>query len=174
MFAPHEVVLGVDPGLTRCGYAVLRARDGGVDALALGVIRTPTDASLGRRLLELGDEFERLLDEQAPTCIALERVFFTNNAHSAMSVAQASGVVLAAAERRGIAVSDYTPSQVKRAVAGSGTATKAAVRSMVGRRLGVAEVQGPADAADAAAVALCHLASAPLARSIAAATGRSQ
>lgn len=173
MFALAGEVLGIDPGLTRCGYAVLRPSGSGVEAVALGVVRTDTAAPLGERLLELAMEVDRLLDERRPGAVALERVFFQNNARTAMSVAQASGVVLTAAARRGIAVADYTPSQVKRAVAGSGTATKAAVRSMVARRLGLAEVRGPADASDAAAVALCHLASAPLARSIVAAGGRS-
>jgi len=172
MFAPDGVVLGIDPGLTRCGYAILRPGRSGVEALALGVVRTDPSAALGDRLLELAVEIDRLLDERRFEGIAVERVFFQNNARTAMSVAQASGVVLTAAARRGIAVADYTPSQVKRAVAGSGTATKAAVRAMVQRRLGLAEVRGPADASDAAAVALCHLASAPLARSIASAGGR--
>lgn len=169
MFAPDGVVLGIDPGLTRCGYAVLRVSGPAPEAVALGVVRTDTAADLGVRLLDLSDELERLFEEHRPVSVALERVFFQNNARTAMSVAQASGVVLTVAARRGIGVVDYTPSQVKRAVAGSGTATKDAVRKMVARRLGLVEVRGPADASDAAAVALCHLASTPLARSIAAA-----
>jgi crossover junction endodeoxyribonuclease RuvC len=108
-----------------------------------------------------------LLEEFSPSQVAIERVFFQNNASTAMGTAQASAVVLLAARERGIPIAHYTPSQVKLAVAGSGSADKAAIRAMVRKRLGLSRDPSPTDAADAAAVALCHLASAPLARAVA-------
>lgn len=178
MFAPHEtapgrpgVVLGVDPGLTRCGFAALSARGGDIDVCALGVLTTSTDDDVARRLGTLHEDFRNLLDEVEPSAVAVERVFFQSNVSTAMSVAQASGVVLALASARGLPVFQYTPSQVKSAVAGSGSADKAAIQKMVQRRLGLHALPEPADAADAAAIALCHLAANPLASSIASARG---
>lgn len=170
MFAPVQpVVMGIDPGLTRCGYAVITrvAEPGqrpGVRALALGVLRTPTTDALADRLAQIHVDVESLLDEFAPDAVAVEQVFFQSNVRTAMSVAQVSGVVLAAAARRGCAVVQYTPSQVKNSIAGYGAADKEQVQRMVQMRLGLTELPRPADAADAAALALCHLAmSGPLA-----------
>ena len=164
MFAPNRPaadarVLGVDPGLTRCGYAVLApGNSGSAVAVALGVLRTDTNDETPLRLAVLQADIEALLDEFRPSAVAVERVFFQNNVRTAIGVAQASGVVLAAAARRGCAVAEYTPSQVKDTVAGWGGADKAQVQRMVQMRLGLASVPKPADAADAAAIALCHLA----------------
>lgn len=159
--------LGIDPGLTRCGYAVLAELSGGrVEAGALGVFTTPSDDSLADRLHALHVDVAALLDEFAPSQVAIERVFFQNNASTAMGTAQASAIVLLAAREREISIVHYTPSQVKLAVAGSGSADKSAIRTMVRKRLGLSSDPSPADAADAAAVALCHLASAPLARAV--------
>lgn len=171
MFA-HEATrshwcLGIDPGLTRCGYAVLGEVTGGrVETGGLGVFTTPSDDSLADRLHALHADVSSLLDEFSPSYVAIERVFFQNNASTAMGTAQASAIVLLAARERGIPIAHYTPSQVKLAVAGSGSADKAAIRAMVRRRLGLSRDPSPTDAADAAAVALCHLASAPLARAV--------
>ena len=155
-------VLGVDPGLTRCGYAVMVAGpSGSAQALALGVLRTDKDNDTPSRLAILQADIESLLDEFQPAAVAVERVFFQNNVRTAIGVAQASGVVLAAAARRGCAVAEYTPSQVKDTVAGWGGADKAQVQRMVQMRLGLAGLPKPADAADAAAIALCHLAMSP-------------
>lgn len=156
-------VLGVDPGLTRCGYAVLTTVPGGVKALSMGVVRTSASEPLPRRLLVLRDEFEALLAEHRPAAVAVEQVFFQNNVRTAMSVGQASGVILALAASTGCAVAQYTPSQVKNTVAGWGAAGKEQVQRMVQRRLGLSVLPTPADAADAAAIALCHLAVAPFA-----------
>lgn len=159
MFAPSStVVLGIDPGLTRCGYAALAPIAGGsIEAISMGVLTSPKEDSLPRRLALLQCDLEALIAEVKPTAIAVEQVFFQNNVRTAMSVGQASGLVLALAYKLGIEVVQYTPSQVKSSVAGSGTANKLQVQKMVQRRLGLSVLPTPADAADAAAVALCHL-----------------
>ncbi|MBU6240978.1 MAG: crossover junction endodeoxyribonuclease RuvC [Acidobacteria bacterium] len=157
-----QCVLGIDPGLTRCGYAVLiPGTSGSAQVRALGVLRTDRDDDTPKRLADLAVDIEALLDEFAPTAVAVERVFFQNNVRTAIGVAQASGVVLAAAARRGCIVAEYTPSQVKDTVAGWGAADKGQVQRMVQMRLGLADVPKPPDAADAAAIALCHLAMSP-------------
>ena len=167
MFAGR--VLGIDPGLTRCGYAVV---DGaGPHAVALGVIRTPTSAALPQRLAALRDEIAALIAEFRPAAVAVEHVFFQVNVRTAMSVGQASGLALAEAAAAGCEVAQYSPNQVKDAVAGWGGATKEQVQKMVQARLRLDRPPSPADAADAAALALCHLASAPLRASVAAAIG---
>ena len=172
MFAStSSVVLGIDPGLTRCGYAALSPGAGGcVETILMGVLSSPKDDSLPRRLALLQCDLEALISEVKPTAIAVEQVFFQNNVRTAMSVGQASGLVLALAYKLGIEVVQYTPSQVKSSVTGSGTANKLQVQKMVQKRLGLSVLPTPADAADAAAVALCHLAVAPLANSVRRAT----
>jgi crossover junction endodeoxyribonuclease RuvC len=164
--ADHELlVLGIDPGLTRCGYAAIEAgAAGAVRTIALGVVRTPTKHSTPQRLAELRDELARLIDEVRPDVVAVEHVFFQVNVRTAMSVGQASGLALAEAASAGCEVVQYSPNQVKEAVAGWGAASKAQVQRMVQVRLGLASPPRPADAADAAALALCHLARAPLTR----------
>lgn len=158
------VVMGIDPGLTRCGYAVLSASGSqSIQPRALGVIRTSKDDSIDRRLAELADEIDSLLTEFSPDAVAVEQVFFQTNVRTAMSVGQASGVALALAARSGADVAQYSPSQVKDAVAGWGGAPKEQVQRMVQARLGLSTPPQPADAADAAAIALCHLACAPMA-----------
>jgi crossover junction endodeoxyribonuclease RuvC len=156
------IILGIDPGLTRCGYAVLQmnsAQD--ITAKALGVIRTPTTSSLPERLGEIHQEFESLLSDYRPHAVAIEQVFFQNNVRTAMGVGQASGIVLALASRAGCEVAQYTPSQVKNTVAGWGGATKDQIGHMVQQRLHLESAPQPADAADAAAIALCHCSIAP-------------
>lgn len=155
-------VLGIDPGLTRCGYAVLvDGPSGSVSALALGVVRTSPDDDVAIRLATLQADISAILDEYRPAAVAVEKIFFQSNVRTAISVAQASGVVLAEAARRGCDVAHYTPSQVKDTVAGWGGADKAQVQKMVQMRLGLASAPRPADAADAAALALCHMAMSP-------------
>lgn len=175
MFAPAETgprILGIDPGLTRCGYAVLDAAvPGSAVAVSIGVLRSSPDEAHDRRLGSIHADVEDLLDEYAPSEVAIERVFFQANTSTAMAVAQVSGVVTALAARRGLSVTEYTPSQVKSAVAGWGGAEKRQIRDMVRARLSLSELAGPADAADAAAIALCHLASSPFARSVSSALG---
>ncbi|OXM64344.1 MULTISPECIES: crossover junction endodeoxyribonuclease RuvC [Amycolatopsis] len=151
-------VLGVDPGLTRCGLGVV---DGGtgrtVSCVAVDVVRTPVDDTLERRLLAVSDAVERWLDTYRPEAVAIERVFSQHNVRTAMGTAQAGGVVALAAARRGLPVVFHTPSEVKAAVTGSGRADKAQVTGMVTRLLGLASAPRPADAADALALAICHL-----------------
>jgi crossover junction endodeoxyribonuclease RuvC len=164
-------VLGIDPGLTRCGYAVVDS--GGLGsgvAVALGVIRTPTSEPLPWRLAMLREEFARLIAEFTPDVVAVEQVFFQVNVRTAMGVGQASGLALAEAAHAGCDVVQYTPNQVKDAVAGWGAAPKEQVQRMVQARLGLTVPPKPADAADAAALALCHLAMAPMQRAIAGAS----
>ncbi len=152
-------VLGIDPGLTRCGYAVLRpAKRGKAEVVAMGVLRTSTDDTVPERLGELQTEIRSLHDEFRPAVVAVEKIFFTHNASTAVGVAQASGVILAESASRGSVVRQYSPTAVKSVVTGDGQANKAQVQEMVQVLLGLAEMPKPADAADAAAVALCHLA----------------
>ena len=155
-------MLGVDPGLSRCGYAVVEAgRRNAAKAVALGVIRTSASAEIPDRLAELQSELADLLDEYRPVVVSVERIFFQNNVRTAVGVAQASGLALAAAAGRGMTVVQYSPSAVKSVVAGDGKADKAQMQSMVQILLGLSAPPKPADAADAAALALCHLAHDP-------------
>jgi len=155
-------VLGVDPGLTRCGYGAVRKVGGRMRAEAAGVLTTPASAALPARLAELQANLRSLLLELRPDAVAVERIFFQANVRTAMSVGQASGVVLAEGAAAGCAVAEYTPTQVKSAVTGSGSADKGQVQRMVRSLLGLDQAPRPADAADALALAICHLAAAPL------------
>ncbi|MFI5775997.1 crossover junction endodeoxyribonuclease RuvC [Nocardia sp. NPDC051570] len=156
-------VMGVDPGLTRCGVSIV---DGGlgrqVTALAVDVIRTPPEMDLAERLLGVADAAEAWMDTHSPQAVAIERVFSQHNVRTAMGTAQAGGVIALAAARRGIPVHFHTPSQVKAAVTGNGSADKAQVTTMVTRILGLATAPKPADAADALALAICHCWRAPM------------
>jgi crossover junction endodeoxyribonuclease RuvC len=166
MFVAQRV-LGIDPGLTRCGYAVLDSTGaGGPKAMSLGVLRTPPSDQLPQRLAALQAEIVALLREYRPDVVVVEQVFFQVNVRTAMSVGQASGIALAEAAAFGCQVVQYTPNQVKNSVAGWGGADKAQVQKMVQVRLGFSAPPKPADAADAAALALCYLSSAPLRRHI--------
>ena len=165
-------VLGIDPGLTRCGYAVLRQISGTeISLTALGVLRTQPEQSLPNRLVEIATEIEALIDEYQPSVVAVERIFFQVTVRTAMSVGQVSGLVLSAAARRGLEVVQYSPNQVKLAITGWGGADKAQVQKMIKQRLKLNSIPKPADAADAAAIALCHIASSPLAAKIAQSIG---
>jgi len=151
-------VLGVDPGLTRCGIAVVDGEAGRtLRAVAVDVIRTPADDDLAVRLLAVSDAVEEWLDRHRPDVVAVERVFSQYNVRTAMGTAQAGGVVALAAARRKLPVMFHTPSEVKAAVTGSGRADKAQVTTMVTRLLGLTEKPKPADAADALALAVCHI-----------------
>ena len=151
-------VLGIDPGLSRCGYCVLDASRRRSRPVALGVLRTDRSAPVPVRLSELNSDLTGLLDEFSPTALAVERVLFQTNASTAMGVAQAAGVVMAAAAGRGMEVAEYSPNEVKGAVAGFGGASKEQVQKMVQVLLELPDPPRPFDAADAAAVALTHVA----------------
>ena len=162
--------MGVDPGLTRCGLSVIESGRGRhVIALDVDVVRTPADEPLAKRLLTISDTVEHWMDTHLPDVIAIERVFSNQNANTAMGTAQAGGVIALAAARRGIAVHFHTPSEVKAAVSGHGNADKAQVTAMITRLLKLPEAPKPADAADALALALCHLWRSPMQARMAAA-----
>ncbi|WP_405426041.1 crossover junction endodeoxyribonuclease RuvC [Streptomyces erythrochromogenes] len=155
-------VLGVDPGLTRCGIGVVEGVAGRpLTMLGVGVVRTPADAELGHRLVAVEQGIEEWLDTHRPEVVAVERVFSQHNVSTVMGTAQASAVAMLCAARRGIPVALHTPSEVKAAVTGSGRADKAQVGAMVTRLLRLAEPPKPADAADALALAICHIWRAP-------------
>jgi crossover junction endodeoxyribonuclease RuvC len=149
-------VLGVDPGLGRCGWAVLEGRGGRVAAAGYGTIHTAGE-QVAPRLAALAERLREVLAAHRPQALAIERLFFNANVRTAMTVGQASGVVLLLAAEHGLEVSAYTPPQVKQAVTGTGSAPKEQVGYMVKALLGLASVPTPADTADALAVALCHL-----------------
>ena len=151
-------VLGVDPGLSRCGYGCVEQRGRTQRAIAAGVIATPPGMPIAERLGELQREFRALLGELAPDEVAIERVLFQVNVRTAMSVGQASGVLMAEAVNAGCSVTEYSPNEVKQAVAGWGAASKDQVGRMVQTMLGIDHPLRPVDASDAIAIALCHLA----------------
>lgn len=157
-------VLGIDPGLSRCGYGCVSRTSAGYAAHAAGVLTTPTDESLPRRLARLRADFTELLDDLRPDVVVIERIFFRSNARTAMAVGQASGVALLSAVEHGCTVAEYTAAEVKLAVTGYGNATKAQVQQMVARLVKLTELPKPADASDALALAICHLGAAPWAQ----------
>jgi crossover junction endodeoxyribonuclease RuvC len=151
-------VLGVDPGLTRCGLGVIDGAAGRrVDLVHFDVVGSDPQADTAHRLLALERALDAALDRWQPDAVAVERVFSQHNVRTVMGTAQASGVALLVAARRGLPVALHTPSEVKAAVTGSGRADKAQVAAMVTRVLRLAEPPKPADAADALALAICHL-----------------
>lgn len=151
-------VLGVDPGLTRCGLGVV---DGGVgrplSMVAVGVLRTPSSDPLPVRLLHLQEELEAWVERYRPDAIAVERVFARGDVSTIMGTAQASAIPMLAAARRGLPVALHTPSEVKASVTGNGRADKAQVTTMITRILRLDVAPKPADAADALALAVCHV-----------------
>ena len=151
-------VLGVDPGLTRCGLGVVEGSPSRpLTAVAVGVVRTPSDADLAHRLLAIEQALDAWIDEHQPDAVAVERVFSQHNVRTVMGTAQASGLAVVAAARHGLPVALHTPSEVKAAVTGSGRADKAQVTTMVTRLLRLDARPSPADAADALALAMCHI-----------------
>ncbi|WP_405067441.1 crossover junction endodeoxyribonuclease RuvC [Kribbella sp. NBC_01510] len=151
-------VLGVDPGLTRCGLGIVEGTPGKPPTLvAVGVIRTPSDLDVAKRLVRIEAELEEWITKHRPDAVAVERVFAQQNVRTVMGTAQASGVAMVVAARRGLPVALHTPSEVKAAVTGSGRADKEQVTTMVTRILKLAERPTPADAADALALAICHV-----------------
>jgi crossover junction endodeoxyribonuclease RuvC len=167
-------VLGIDPGLSRCGYGLVSRAEGtaGLRAQAAGVVETDPAAPLAERLLILHTELRALVQELRPAAVVVERVFFQVNAKTAMSVGQASGLALVAAAEAGSEVVQYTSNEVKQALVGYGAATKDQVQRMVAKVLRLAVPPSPPDAADALALAVCHLTTVPLRRALGAALVR--
>ena len=147
-------VMGIDPGYATTGYAVIERARGTLSPVAIGAIRTSSSEAQPVRLASLRDELMALIAEHRPAAVALERVFFSVNARTAMAVGQASGVAMATAGEIGLDVREYTPTEVKQSVTGSGTAPKQQVTAMITSLLKLAEPPKPADAADACALAI--------------------
>src|ERR1700710_2431357 len=151
-------VLGVDPGVTRCGLGVVDGSPGrGLRLAHVEVVRTPPDGEIGSRLLAQADAIAAAIARFAPDAVAVERVFSQHNVRTVMGTAQVAGLAMVAATRAGVPVALHTPSEVKAAVTGSGTADKAQVGAMVPRLLRLAQMPRPADAADALALAICQV-----------------
>ncbi len=151
-------VLGIDPGLTRCGVGIVSGTPGSTLLLeSVGVIMTPADNDLDHRLLSLHSEITQWVQKYSPDVIAVERVFSQHNVRTVMGTAQAAGIALLVAAQNNIPVFMHTPSEVKAAVTGSGRANKAQVSEMVKRLLNLQEIPKPADSADALALAICHI-----------------
>lgn len=169
-------VLGIDPGLTRCGLGVVDGTPGRPPKLvAVGVARTPAELNLPARLVQIEQAVQEWLSRHRPDVVAVERVFAQQNVQTVMGTAQAAGVAMLVAARAGVPVALHTPSEVKAAITGSGRADKQQVGTMVARILRLEEVPKPADAADAVALAICHCwrgaAANRLAEAVAAASG---
>ncbi len=156
----ENLVLGIDPGTAITGYGLVWGESGDLRLVDYGVITTPSDKSQPQRLQEIYRQLTALIQERQPAEAAVEKLFFSRNVRTALSVGQARGVVLLAIANAGIAVHEYTPLEVKQAVVGYGRATKEQVQEMVKVLLGLDTVPQPDDAADAIAVAICHIHSA--------------
>jgi len=158
-YARHPVrVLGVDPGLTRCGIGVVDGAPGrALSLVRVGVIRTSAEDDIAARLLKIETEIERWLDACQPDAVAVERVFSQLNVRTVMGTAQVSAVAIVCAARRGLPVATHTPTEVKAAVTGNGRAGKDQVTTMVTKLLRISDPPRPPDAADALALAICHV-----------------
>lgn len=153
------IILGIDPGTATTGYGVIRHEGGNSKLLDFGVILTKPKQPLEIRLEQIHDELAELLQKYRPDEIAVEELFFSNNAKTAMAVGQARGVILLTARKAGLSISEYTPMQVKNAICGYGGADKKQVQKMVQMLLKIPEIPQPDDAADALAIAICHASS---------------
>ena len=151
------LVVGIDPGTATTGYGFLQEEAGKIETIAFGVITTPTGLAQEERLLLLYDQLKKLFLLHQPDCGAVEKLFFQRNVTSAIAVGQARGIVMLVFAQSGISVGEYTPLEVKQAVVGYGRAEKKQVQQMVKAILDLDEAPKPDDAADALAVAICHL-----------------
>ena len=151
------IVIGIDPGTARVGYGVIAVRDRKPEPVCYGCIESNKDQPASARLLHIYSEVAALLKKHPPSHLAIEKLFFSKNITSAMSVSEARGVILLLAEQLQIPVTEYTPNQVKQAITGSGRADKRQMQEMIKRLLGLGEIPKPDDAADALSIALCHI-----------------
>lgn len=154
----HMFVLGVDPGLSRCGYGVVQRKGRKETAIAAGVIETPTEMETPYRLTLLRDEIRELITDYQPDVVAIERVLFQHNVATAISVGQAIGIVMTEGISAGCRVVEFSPNEVKQTVAGHGGASKEEMEQMVRMLLDIKTPLQPVDAADALALALCFIA----------------
>lgn len=150
------IILGIDPGYAIVGFGVISAEKSGQTAIRCGAINTPAGLPIPRRLVQIADDMEELFRQFKPEAMAVERLYFGNNVTTGIGVAQARGVILMTAERAGVPIFEYDPSQVKQAVVGYGKAEKRQVMDMTKRILNLKTTPKPDDAADALAIALCH------------------
>lgn len=153
---PWPIVLGIDPGTRVAGYGALVLAPGGPRLVICGTIELPGRPALALRLGHIQDQLEQLLGKLKPAALAIESAFAGRNVQSALRIGEARGVIIASAARRGVAVSEYAPSVIKKVVTGNGQASKEQVAAMVQRHLGCAELAAPLDATDALGVALAH------------------
>ena len=149
-------ILGIDPGYAIVGFGILEAHRGQAQLIRCGAINTPAGVPMPMRLLQIQEDMETLIRTFQPDAMAIEELFFNTNVTTGIGVAQARGIILAAAAKLGVEIFEYTPSQVKQAVVGYGKAEKRQVMDMTKRLLKLAAVPKPDDAADALALALCH------------------
>ena len=158
MINKSRIVIGIDPGTAITGYGLVREQENGeLEWIAHGVVTTPSDWDEPKRLLELYQKLCEILSNYKPDCCAVEKLFFQKNVKTAISVGQGRGAALIAAARSELPVGEYTPLEVKQAVVGYGSADKRQVQQMVKVLLGLSDIPKPDDAADALAVAICHL-----------------
>ena len=151
------IVFGIDPGLARVGYGVIEVNNRKPEPVCYGCIESGKDQHTAKRLLHIYTELATLFEKYPPAYVAVEKLFFSKNITSAMSVSEARGVILLLAEQRQIAVTEYTPNQVKQAITGSGRADKRQMQEMIMRLLHLPGIPRPDDAADALSIALCHI-----------------
>jgi crossover junction endodeoxyribonuclease RuvC len=152
------IVIGIDPGLAIVGFGVISAKNGTIIPISYGCIRTSADKKTPQRLVEIYCEVNSLFEKYHPEVIAVERLFFNTNVTTAMSVSEARGVIFLAAQQKDVPIFEYTPSQVKQAITGSGRADKKQMQEMIKRLLNLDEIPRPDDAADGLSIALCHIA----------------
>ena len=153
----HMLVLGIDPGTATTGFGVVEAQGSRLRAIEYGIISTPANMDMPARLCLIHESLNRIIDQYQPQTAAVEQIFYHRNAKTVITVAQSRGVILFTGASRGIKVCEYTPLQVKQSVVGYGQAEKRQVQMMVQKILGLKEIPKPDDAADALAIAICHL-----------------
>ncbi len=156
------LVLGIDPGTALCGYGLVRADGDEMSLVAYGAVSTPSKMPLAERLLQIHRELRELIAEHHPESAAVEKLFFSKNTRTALAVGHARGVVLLSAAEAGLPVYEYTPNEVKQAIVGYGGADKNQMQQMVRMLLHLDFVPEPDDAADAVAIAICHIQSSHL------------
>lgn len=150
------LILGIDPGYAIVGFGLVESQGQRQKLVACGAINTPAGVRLSARLWQIANDLEELIGQFKPDALAIEELFFNNNVTTGIGVAQARGVIIMTAEKMGLPIYEYNPSQVKQAVVGYGKAEKRQVMDMTKRLLGLSAVPKPDDAADAVAIALCH------------------
>lgn len=156
------IVLGLDPGTARLGYGLIKKEGSTLTHIEHGCLETPAGMAQASRLFELSKLLDALMERHKPDLVGVEKLFFSKNVKTAMSVSEARGVILLAARSRGVAISEHSPQQVKQAVSGYGGADKKQVQAMITRLLKLAEIPQPDDAADALAIAYCAAVTIPI------------